>query len=238
MRGSRKFCQRGSTTLTRFFFFFFSLIRGGRIQIPLLVGHQRPPVKRHLNGVSLVGWWWPNIECWIGSFVILRGSGPVLLRNPIFFVIFQGGGLDPLPPPPPLYPHMEKYTLFCKKQYFAFSDQLIYFLDGHRIPCSFDRVHMKSAWTSMYYYFMIYFLVWYWIWCSLVRVLKGIFWEDAQTGWQCKYKIKGGGRAWSTVNQHNMSHVVTKPVFGFPTKLDSNQSPQLQRLARKLEFCL
>ena len=28
----------------------------------------------------------------------------------------------------------------------------------------------------------------------------------------------------------------TKPVFGFPKKRDSNQSPQLQRLARKLQF--
>ena len=26
---------------------------------------------------------WPNIECWLGSFVLFRGSGPVLLRNPI-----------------------------------------------------------------------------------------------------------------------------------------------------------
>ena len=33
-----------------------------------------------------------HIECWIGSFVILSGSGPVLIRNPIFFVIFQGVG--------------------------------------------------------------------------------------------------------------------------------------------------
>ena len=34
---------RGGPTLTTFFsFFFFSLIRGGRIQIPLLAGHHRP----------------------------------------------------------------------------------------------------------------------------------------------------------------------------------------------------
>ena len=33
---------------------------------------------------SMAGRRWPNIECWIGSFVILRGSGLVLLRNPIF----------------------------------------------------------------------------------------------------------------------------------------------------------
>ena len=48
--------------------------------MPLLAGYQR------------------HIECWIGSFMILWGSGPVLLRNPIFFVIFQGGP-DPLFPP-------------------------------------------------------------------------------------------------------------------------------------------
>ena len=34
---------RGGPTLTAFFFsFFFSLMRGGRTQIPLLAGHQRP----------------------------------------------------------------------------------------------------------------------------------------------------------------------------------------------------
>ena len=40
MRGSIKFCQRVSN-LDNVFLFFFSLMRGGRIQIPLLAGHQR-----------------------------------------------------------------------------------------------------------------------------------------------------------------------------------------------------
>ena len=31
-----------------------------------------PPAKHHLNGVSLACRWWPNIECWLGSFVILK----------------------------------------------------------------------------------------------------------------------------------------------------------------------
>ena len=30
-----------------------------------------PPAKRHLNGFSLACRWWTNIECWLGSFVIL-----------------------------------------------------------------------------------------------------------------------------------------------------------------------
>ena len=42
MHGSRKFCQRGSNFDN---FFFFSLMRGGRIQIPLLAGHQRSASK-------------------------------------------------------------------------------------------------------------------------------------------------------------------------------------------------
>ena len=54
------------------------------IQIPLLAGHQRPasetPFKWRFAGVPMMA----HIECWIGSFVILRGSGTVLLRNPIF----------------------------------------------------------------------------------------------------------------------------------------------------------
>ena len=49
---------RGGPTSTTFFFFylfyfFFSLMRGGRIQIPLLVGHQRPASETPFNGVSL-----------------------------------------------------------------------------------------------------------------------------------------------------------------------------------------
>ena len=28
-----------------------------------------PPAKRHLNGFSLADRWWPNIKCWLCSFV-------------------------------------------------------------------------------------------------------------------------------------------------------------------------
>ena len=59
-----------------------------------------PPAKRYLNGVSLACQFWPKIESWLGSFTILRGSGPVLLKNPIF-LRFSRGGPDPLSPPPP-----------------------------------------------------------------------------------------------------------------------------------------
>ena len=40
MCGSRKFCQRGSN-FDNVFFFFFSLMRGDRTQIPLYAVHHR-----------------------------------------------------------------------------------------------------------------------------------------------------------------------------------------------------
>ena len=43
-----------------------------------------PTPTRHLNGVSQMSRWWPNIECWLGSFVIIHiGLGTVFLRKPI-----------------------------------------------------------------------------------------------------------------------------------------------------------
>ena len=79
--------------------FFSSFFKGERIQISLKTGHHRPASETPLNGVSLACRWWPNVECWLGSFENSWGSGPVLLRNSIFFFIFQRGGPDPLSPP-------------------------------------------------------------------------------------------------------------------------------------------
>ena len=64
------------------------------IQIPLLAGHHRAASETQFNGVSQACRLWPNIECWLGSFAILRGSGRVLLKT---FVI-SNGGPDPLSP--------------------------------------------------------------------------------------------------------------------------------------------
>ena len=54
MRGSRKFCQRGSNFDNDFYVFHFSLTRGGRIQIPLLAdnrstAHQRNAIRWQAN---------------------------------------------------------------------------------------------------------------------------------------------------------------------------------------------
>ena len=45
------------------------------------------------------GRWWPNIECWLRSFVIFQGIRTwVLQRNPIFLWFFRGGVRTPCPP--------------------------------------------------------------------------------------------------------------------------------------------
>ena len=71
---------REGPTLT----FFFSLMGEELSKYHYKRALFGPPAKRHLNGVSLACRFWPKIESWLGSFTILRGSGAVLLKNPIF----------------------------------------------------------------------------------------------------------------------------------------------------------
>ena len=80
MRGSRKFCQRGSNKV--FFCCFFSLWGegGSRCQYKqALIGS---PAKRHWNGVSLACRWLPNIEFWLGSFVNFQGIPTSIAKKP------------------------------------------------------------------------------------------------------------------------------------------------------------
>ena len=82
MCGSRKFCQ----ALTTFFIF--------------LVYEGREDPSTTLNGVSLACRWWPNIEFWLGSFVIFQGIWTNIAKKPyIFLWFFGGGGRIPSPPP-------------------------------------------------------------------------------------------------------------------------------------------
>ena len=89
MRGSRNFFQRG---FNFYIFFLLSLFL-------LLLGERRskyhykraiisPPAKRHLNGVSLAGRWWPNTECWLVSFVVLQEIQTNIAKIPYIFVNF------------------------------------------------------------------------------------------------------------------------------------------------------
>ena len=55
-----------------------------------------------LNGVSLAGRRWPNIECCFGSFVIFQGIRTIIAKKPYIFVIFHGGTRHPATPLDPL----------------------------------------------------------------------------------------------------------------------------------------
>ena len=88
MRGSRKFCQRGSNSDNVLFRIApkVVLINAKWHQKWAIIG---PPRKRHLN-VSLVGRWWPNIEFWFGSFAIFQGIWPIIAKKPYTFLVFMG----------------------------------------------------------------------------------------------------------------------------------------------------
>ena len=90
MHGSRKFWQRGSTSDN----VFFPGNEGERIQIPLKVGHNWPasetPFEWRFAGGSMMAQHW--MLAWF-----FRDSGPVLLKKPYIFVIFQGGSTTPVP---------------------------------------------------------------------------------------------------------------------------------------------
>ena len=83
LRGSRNFCQRGSN--------FDNF---------LLFDERRDDPNITKSGPSSL-----TLSYALVALRFFRGSGPVLLRNPYFFAIFQGGGMFG-PPVPPLDPPM------------------------------------------------------------------------------------------------------------------------------------
>ena len=109
MRRSRKFCQRGPTLIC------FSWWGEGGSKYHYKRTIIGPPVKRHLNGVSLACRWWPNIEFWLGSFVIFRGIGTSIAKKPYICAIFMWGYQPPAPPPPPPPPLLDaRMSPLCK----------------------------------------------------------------------------------------------------------------------------
>ena len=97
MRGSRNFCQRGFNSATLTTFFFFSFFRGERIYISLKAVHHGPASEAPSKWrFTMMGRWWPNFECWLGSFENFenfRRSVLVLPRNSIFWDFSGGGGV-------------------------------------------------------------------------------------------------------------------------------------------------
>ena len=105
MRGSKNFVRGGQTLTTFFFFFFFffKLMRDGRIKTPLYAGHHRPASETPLNGDRWRADDGPTLNAGLVASQFFRGSGPKLLRNPIFLRFFRGGGGGVRTPCPTLW---------------------------------------------------------------------------------------------------------------------------------------
>ena len=74
MRGPRKFFRWGPTL-----FFSPNTTKIG-------------PSSARQRNANLMAFRWPNIECWLGSFVIFQGIRTSFAKKPYIFVIFQMGG--------------------------------------------------------------------------------------------------------------------------------------------------
>ena len=92
------------------------LIRGKKIQIALKTGYHRSASERHLNSVSLAGQWWPNIECWLGSFVVFQGIRTSIAKKPYVFVIFRRGVLTSCPPSGSTRDPVWTYVIVSKRE--------------------------------------------------------------------------------------------------------------------------
>ena len=107
MHGSRKFYQMGSN---------FDVLGGGGgggfswwVEGGYKLATIGLPAKRHLNGVLMAGLWWPNIEYWLGSFVIFQGIWTRIAKKSYIFC-----DQTPRPPPPPLHPSLQTFEI-CSK---------------------------------------------------------------------------------------------------------------------------
>ena len=68
---------------------FFFCFKGERIQISQKAGHLRPASETPFDGVSLACWWWPNVECWLGSFWEIQGIRSSIAKNSMFLWFFR-----------------------------------------------------------------------------------------------------------------------------------------------------
>ena len=83
--GPKRFASGGTASTT-----FFTQVDKKREDSNYLYHYKRAiidlPVKHHLIGVPLACQCWPNIECWLDSFVVLQG-----IQTSIYvFLVLQG----------------------------------------------------------------------------------------------------------------------------------------------------
>ena len=103
-----RFDRRGLALTTLFFFVCFG---EGKKDPNIKSGPSSTSQRNALNGVSLAGRRWPNIECWLGTFVISHRIRASIATKPFRFV-FRGGGRCFLTPCPSLWISADVLTQF------------------------------------------------------------------------------------------------------------------------------
>ena len=99
------FVRGGPNLITFYLFFCFFLVDEGIGDPDFTINGPSSTRQRNaINGVSLAGRQRPNIECWLGSFVIFQGIRTSIAKKTYIFVIFRGTG-PPAPPPPSVSAH-------------------------------------------------------------------------------------------------------------------------------------
>ena len=108
---TRKFCQMGSNFDV--VFFGFILVYKGREYLNTTIS--RPSSAHQGNTIFMACLWWPNNECWLGSFVIFQGIPTSSAKKPYIFVIFQRSRPPvPLPLDTPMY-----YSMLGISEYYT-----------------------------------------------------------------------------------------------------------------------
>ena len=146
MREPRKFCQRGSNSDK---FLFYHLVKLDPNTTKM--GHHRSTSKTPFK------WWadeWddgPTLNAGLVALWFFRGSGPVLLRNHIFF---RGGGEVSPDPVPPLDPPMDIFH-FADNIRLENVDVVVWQASDQGMSTSDETKHIHS---------WILLCLWWWIW--------------------------------------------------------------------------
>ena len=95
----------------------------------------------HLNDVSLAGRWWPNIECWLGTFVLFQGIQTSIAKKSYIFAVFQGRGGGGLLTPCPPFGSAHEYD----KNQFEISTQFQFWRMNIFLPIIFSNMYFECS---------------------------------------------------------------------------------------------
>ena len=141
MRGSRKFCQRGSK-----FDKLFWVDKGGEDLNTIISGRSS---ARQRNAIKMAFHWHADggqtLNAGLVALWFSRRSGPALLRNPIFLWFFRGGGVRTPSPSPSGSAHVHLRPLHLQQWLLVHGNQLK--KPGIKVLAT-ATIHLKVSWGS------------------------------------------------------------------------------------------